>query len=119
MCYYYGYGSLCEFGASNTYGNCCMSEGWRIFLWILFALSWILCIILWIKRYQRRAARRRDMMAAQSQQQPEVIVVNNGQPGAYGQQAYGQQAYGQQAYGQPGGYTPAEQQYQQPGAYTN
>ena len=109
--YDFGY---CEYGYNDTYNSCCIALGWAVFLWIMFALFWILICIAIIKKNQRRAqlrAMEMDMMARQ--QQPEVIVVNGGQQAygqqAYGQQTYGQQAYGQQTYGQPGGYAPVQQ----------
>ena len=49
MCYYYGYQGGCTNGRNDYYGDCCMSEGWAVFLWILFSLFWVCVCIAIIK----------------------------------------------------------------------
>jgi hypothetical protein len=103
MCYYYAYTLYCPSGYNAYYGDCCMAEGWAIFLWCLLAFWIIIMICGCIAKQKRRQAMQQQMMmngGMMGQRQEEVIIVNNGQQ-PMGQQAYG--GYQQQAYGQQPG----------------
>ena len=56
----------CEAGYNQYYNDCCMTKGWVIGLWSLFALIWVLIITYALCRSRRRATLRNEMLISET-----------------------------------------------------